>query len=67
VPCNIKDEKTGKLKPSWDFSAQQNFFSQKMYELRNLLPGRKLTESRENTATAQGEFIPGDKPDDLPF
>jgi hypothetical protein len=66
VPCKIKDEKTGEMKDSWDFSAQQNFFSQKMYELRSLLPGRKLTESRENTATAQGE-PPAGAEDDLPF
>lgn len=66
VPCKVKDEKSGLMKDSWDFTDQQNFFIAKVNEVRTLLPNRRLQESRENTAAAQGTPAPR-AADDLPF
>ena len=68
VPVKVKNETTGEVKDGWDFTAQQEFFIEKMNELRSLLPNRRLQESRENTATAQGRTTPNpDAAEGLPF
>jgi len=66
VQVTVMDEKTKEMKPAWDFTEQQNFFIAKVNEVRTLLPNRRLQESRENTAAAQGAPAPG-AADDLPF